>query len=99
LKNRYRSSKRAGISDARFGAVLAAFTLVLIVFGLSFSSVASSQLGQIRALQGQLASAATSTAPPAYLVSNRTTGPMTPPFTGVLAVTPTGVTRHFTLII
>ncbi len=50
------SSSRRAISDARFAAVLVAFTFVIIVLGTAFSGVASSQLDQIHGLQTQLAS-------------------------------------------
>ncbi|HUK74765.1 MAG TPA: multicopper oxidase domain-containing protein [Nitrososphaerales archaeon] len=88
---RFRSAGRRAASEATFAGILASATLVFIVIGVAFSSQSSSQLEQIRSLQGQLASAS-STASSAS--TTQTTSSAAPP-----PVAPTVPTvRHITLI-
>jgi nitrite reductase (NO-forming) len=48
------SWRRSGISNSRFAAILACVTLVVIVVGLGFTSVASDQQTTIQSLQGKV---------------------------------------------
>ncbi len=87
---RLQSRTRKGISDGRFAAVLAAVALVLILLSLSFSSIAASQLDQIRGLQSQLSSSSGSTS-----TSQQSTQTLAAT-TSVAKIAPT--TRHVTLV-
>jgi nitrite reductase (NO-forming) len=82
---KFSSLRRTAISDSRFAAILACLTLVMIVVGVGFASVASGQLAQIRALQGQVSSGS------AQVQQQRTLT------TAAHAVVPP-VVRHITLI-